>query len=88
MRSILQFIRTKKECSFNLFLEVSQIKNIITIIIQIEKKTLGFRNLQEKLEKDEYLCKMALNPRTRGIFLHKFFTGKKGNYFQEQVAPS
>ena len=52
------------------------------------KKPLGFRNLLEKLEKDEYLYKMALNPRTRIIFLHKFFTGKKENCFQEQVTPS
>ena len=44
-----QFLVT--ECFFNLFLEVSQIYKIKTIIIQIGKKLWGFRNLQEKLEK-------------------------------------
>ena len=39
------------ECFFNLFLEVSQIKLIRTIIIQIGKKKIGFRNMQEKLVK-------------------------------------
>ena len=44
-----QFLVT--ECFFNLFLEVSQIYQIRTIRIQIGK-ILGFRNMQEKLEKD------------------------------------
>ena len=40
-----QFLVT--ECFFNLFLE-----EIRTIIIQIRKKILGFRNIQEKLDND------------------------------------
>ena len=34
-----------------MFLEISDIKQIRTIIIQIGKKVLEFRNMQEKLEK-------------------------------------
>jgi hypothetical protein len=34
-----------------LFLEVSDVSKISTIIIKIGKKILGFRNMQEKLEK-------------------------------------
>ena len=41
---------------FNLFLEVPQISKDRTIIIQIGKKLLRFRNLQEKLEKYCYSC--------------------------------
>ena len=44
-----QFLVT--ECFFNLFLEISQISENRTIIIQIGKKLLRFINLQEKLEK-------------------------------------
>jgi len=44
-----QFLVT--EYFFNLFLEVSHIKQIRTIKVQIGKKLLGFRNMQEKLEK-------------------------------------
>ena len=44
------------ECFFNLFLEISQISKDRTIIIQIGKKLLGFRNLQEKLENS--LCRL------------------------------
>ena len=43
-----QFLVTK--CFSKLFLEVSHIQSIRTIGIQIGKKILGFRNLQEKLE--------------------------------------
>ena len=43
-----QFLVT--ECFFNFFLEISQISKNRTIIIQMGKKVLGFRNLQEKLE--------------------------------------
>ena len=44
-----QFVVT--ECFFNLFLEVSNVLSIRTIKIQIGKKILGFRNMQEKLVK-------------------------------------
>ena len=37
------------ECFFNLFLEISHILKIRTKGIQIGKKILGFRNMQEKL---------------------------------------
>ena len=59
LRSLEQSVRNSErseqflvtECFFNSFLEVSQIYYIRTIEIKIVKKMLGFRNLQEKLEK-------------------------------------
>ena len=43
-----------------MFLEVSQIIEIRTIIIQIGKK-LGFRNMQENLEKKTYVVSSVLH---------------------------
>ena len=52
LRSLEQFLVT--ECFFNLLLEISQISKNRTIICNADwKKILGFRNLQEKLEKKE-----------------------------------
>jgi hypothetical protein len=50
LRSLEQFVRTVK--GQNLFLEVSQIKEIRTNHNSNWKKLLGFRNMQEKLEKE------------------------------------
>ena len=70
LRSVGQFILTEKGLNnyilkenvfFNLLLEISQIKNIRTIQVQIGKKILGFRNTQEKLEKYLYFdCGMII----------------------------
>ena len=52
-------------------------KYIRTIKNSNWKKPLGFRNLQEKLEKDEYLYKMALKSLNSWKFLAHIFHWEK-----------
>ena len=71
----------------NFFLEVSQIQYIRTIIIQIGKKQLGFRNLQEKLENNNSeICHTTPSTNEPSLFPNKqnfhFVPIKKGGGVQ------
>ena len=71
----------------NFFLEVSQIQYIRTIIIQIGKKQLGFRNLHEKLENNNSeICHTTPSTNEPSLFPNKqnfhFVPIKKGGGVQ------
>ena len=61
-----QFLVT--ECFFNLFLKVSQISKNRKNRIQIGKKILGFRNMQDKLEKVIF-CLLELTSKINGTLV-------------------